>query len=89
MPWHADGTPLALALADESPCTQTPVGLTCAVPPSRTKLAMADDDPFYSPNLTPAPARVARPVELLFEFLRASDRAPMSCELRFHGESYG
>jgi hypothetical protein len=50
---------------------------------------MADDDPFYSPNLTPAPARVARPVELLFEFLRASDRAPMSCELRFHGESYG
>ena len=50
---------------------------------------MSDDDPFYSPNLTPAPARVARPGELLFEFVRASDRAPMSCELRFHGESYG
>ena len=26
---------------------------------------------------------------LLFEFIRASDRAPMSCELRFDGESYG
>jgi hypothetical protein len=26
---------------------------------------------------------------LLFEFFRASDRAPMTCELRFHGESYG
>jgi hypothetical protein len=32
---------------------------------------------------------VARPGERLFEFLRASDRAPMSCELRFNGESYG
>jgi hypothetical protein len=50
---------------------------------------MSDDDPFYSPNLKPASARVARPGETLFEFLRASDRAPMSCELRFHGESYG
>jgi hypothetical protein len=29
------------------------------------------------------------PGELLFDFVRASDRAPMSCELRFHGESYG
>jgi hypothetical protein len=32
---------------------------------------------------------VAKPGELLFEFVRASDRAPISCELRFHGESYG
>jgi hypothetical protein len=32
---------------------------------------------------------VARPGERLFEFLRASGRAPMSCELRFNGESYG
>jgi hypothetical protein len=47
------------------------------------------DDPFYSPNAKPAPARVAKPGELLFEFVRASDRAPMSCELRFHGESFG
>jgi hypothetical protein len=50
---------------------------------------MSDDDPFYSPTLKPSPPRVARPGELLFEFVRASDRAPMSCELRFHGESYG
>jgi hypothetical protein len=47
------------------------------------------DEPFYSPNLTPTPARVAKPGQLLFEFVRASDRAPMSCELRFHGESFG
>ena len=47
------------------------------------------DEPFYSPNYKPAPARIAKPGELLFEFVRASDHAPMSCELRFHGESYG
>jgi hypothetical protein len=29
---------------------------------------MSDDDPFYSPNLKPASARVARPGEMLFEF---------------------
>jgi hypothetical protein len=34
------------------------------------------------------PPRQPRPGELLFEFVRASDRAPMSCELRFQGESY-
>jgi hypothetical protein len=48
-----------------------------------------DDDPFYGPNAKAAPPRIARPAELLFEFLRASDRAPMACELRFDGESYG
>jgi hypothetical protein len=37
----------------------------------------------------PAPAREPQPGELLFEFVRASDRAPMSCELRCHGEAYG
>jgi hypothetical protein len=40
-------------------------------------MTSADDDPFYSPILTPSPARVATPGELLFEFIRASDRAPM------------
>jgi hypothetical protein len=29
------------------------------------------------------------PGELLFEFVRASDHVPMTCELRFHGESWG
>jgi hypothetical protein len=47
------------------------------------------DEPFYRPSQKPAPARVAKPGELLFEFIRASDRAPMPCELRFHGESFG
>jgi hypothetical protein len=27
--------------------------------------------------------------EVLFEFMRASDRAPISCEVRYHGESSG
>jgi len=49
---------------------------------------MSDDAPFYSPNFRPPP-RVPRPGELLFEFIRACDRAPITCELRFHGESYG
>jgi hypothetical protein len=35
------------------------------------------------------PARQPKPGEPLFVFVRASDRAPMSCELRFHGESFG
>ena len=35
------------------------------------------------------PTREPKPGEPLFAFVRASDRAPMSCELRFHGESYG
>jgi hypothetical protein len=47
------------------------------------------DEPFYSPKYTPPPPRVAKPGELLFEFVRASDRAPMSCELRSLGESFG
>ena len=28
------------------------------------------------------------PIEMGIEFVRASDRVPMSFELRFHGESY-
>ena len=47
------------------------------------------DEPFYSPNRKPPPPRQPQPGERLFEFIRASDRAPMSVELRFHGESYG
>jgi hypothetical protein len=54
-----------------------------------TGVSAMSDEPFYSPHQPPAPPRVAKPGELLFEFIRASDRAPMSCELRFHGESYG
>ena len=43
------------------------------------------DEPFTSPNHI-IPPRVPRSGELLFEFVRASDRARMSCELRLHGE---
>jgi hypothetical protein len=35
------------------------------------------------------PPGVSRPGALLFEFVRASDGAPMTCELRFHGEGVG
>ena len=49
---------------------------------------MADDD-WYKPHRPPALARQPKLGEPLFEFVRASDRASMSCELRFHGESYG
>lgn len=40
-------------------------------------------------NAPQPPPRQPKPGELLFEFVRARDRAPMSCELRFHGESNG
>jgi hypothetical protein len=49
---------------------------------------MADED-WYKPHRPPAPPRQPNAGELLFEFVRYSDRAPMACELRFHGESYG
>ena len=45
------------------------------------------DEPFYSPNLKPAPPRQAQPGEKLFEFLRGHDR--FRVELRDHGEPYG
>jgi hypothetical protein len=35
------------------------------------------------------PPRQPKPGELLFEFVRVSDRKLFRCELRFHGESYG
>lgn len=47
------------------------------------------DEPFYSPHRTPPPPHQRRPGERLFEFVRSSDGAPMSCELSFRGESYG
>jgi hypothetical protein len=50
---------------------------------------MTDDSSFWSPKHPPPPPRQPTPGEPLFAFVRASDRAPMSCELRFHGESYG
>lgn len=51
---------------------------------------MADDmQPFYARNQPEPPPRAPRPGELLFEFVRASDCAPMACELRFQGELYG
>jgi hypothetical protein len=40
-------------------------------------------------NHQPAPPRKPQPGERLFEVVRASAGAPMSCELKFHGESYG
>jgi hypothetical protein len=43
------------------------------------------DDPFFAPGHRAAP-RVPRAGEVLFEFVRASDRVPMACELRYHGE---
>jgi hypothetical protein len=48
---------------------------------------MSDDSLLWT-HKPPVPHQ-ARKGEVLFEFVRASDRAPMSCELRFHGESYG
>ena len=54
---------------------------------------MSDDEEERKKALlwdAPAPPpRQPRPGELLFEFIRGSDGAPMSCELRFNGESYG
>lgn len=54
---------------------------------------MSDDDTddplFYLQPQPPARLSIGQPGELLFEFVRASDRAMIRCELRFNGESYG
>src|SRR5262245_60692845 len=49
--------------------------------------AMPDDPPLD--GLPPPPPTGPKRCELLFEFVRPHDRAPIDCELRFHGESYG
>jgi hypothetical protein len=49
---------------------------------------MADEPQWFEYNYRIADRRPT-PGELLFEFVRVSDQAPMPCELRFHGESYG
>jgi hypothetical protein len=48
-----------------------------------------DYDAFVPTSNMPTRLSVGPPGELLFEFVRASDRAPITCELRFNGESYG
>src|SRR5882724_3034370 len=63
------------------------LAMTPPVQPPAEDSAMADED-WYKPHRPPASARHPQPGELLFEFVRGSDRTPMSCELRFHGQSY-
>lgn len=46
------------------------------------------DEPFYAPGRK-APARQPKPGELLRKFTRGSDGAPMSIELRHHGDAGG
>jgi hypothetical protein len=48
---------------------------------------MPDEDLLW--NAPQAPPRQPKPGERLFEFVRASDRAPASCELWFNCESHG
>jgi hypothetical protein len=50
---------------------------------------MTNDEPFYSPNQKPAPARVAKPDELLFEFHLERTHRFYRVELRDHGPVYG
>lgn len=40
-------------------------------------------------NAPQPPPRQPKPGQALFEFVRKSDGAIISCELRFHGESFG
>ena len=45
------------------------------------------DDAFYSPNRLPPPPRQPKPGERLWQ--ERVNHVTWSCELRFHGESYG
>ena len=44
------------------------------------------DEPFFTPNRTPAPPRQPQPGEKLLEFYRPRDHSRWLCELRDHGE---
>ncbi len=46
------------------------------------------DGPLYKPGLLPS-GRVPQLGELLFEFVRASDRAQIRCDLRYHRDFWG
>jgi len=46
------------------------------------------DVPYYAQKQPPAPPRVAKPGELLYEFVREADHARFVCELRDDGD-YG
>jgi len=50
---------------------------------------MSDDEPFYTPGKKPAPPPHYRPqlIEHIWELRK--DHVTWSCDLRFHGESYG
>jgi hypothetical protein len=45
------------------------------------------DDAFYSPNRPPVPPRQPTPGEPIWSLRH--EHVTWSCELRFHGESYG
>jgi hypothetical protein len=47
------------------------------------------DDPFDATGQEPAKPRELQPGELLFEFVRESDRAHYRCELHQFTRSYG
>jgi len=46
---------------------------------------MENEEPFYSPNRKPRPARVAQPGEPVWR-IRKADGRQLDCELRTHGE---
>jgi hypothetical protein len=50
---------------------------------------MSDDYPYGDFPHPPARLSPGQPGELIFEFARPSNKAPIRCELRFNGESYG
>ena len=85
------GEPCLLCNASNPP--RAPLGyvslVTSGVIPPAILPPMADDASWMFHNSPQAPPRQPKPGERLFEFVRLSDRAPMSAELRFHGESYG
>ena len=72
---------------DDTACARRVI-LTCSVNMTHTVASMTRDDLLWT-HRPPARRRDRNPGELLFEFHRSRDRTPMSCELRFNGESYG
>jgi hypothetical protein len=74
--------------ADHDPACSGPAEACPACQPQSSAVRPRLPDDWQSFIEHPVAATADRR-ERLFEFMRASDGALMSCELRFHGESYG
>jgi hypothetical protein len=71
---------MSVPVATVAPTARAATACDCSV----SRRFTMTDEPYWTPNLKPAPVRLGKPGEQLFEFRKGVDC--YSCELRDHGE---